>query len=138
MLLNVSLRRYFFQVLEAAIFFIVFTNSSLCQITDSNGRIEYRVNGNQLNIEGVFTNNTSAVTDVSYTLTLDKQSKSGNSSTNQSGEAMVPAQGTKILSKSTVDLSMDAVYKIHLVVQKEKIILADKELELKGSEIQKH
>ena len=50
----------------------------------------------------------------------------------------VSADSKIILSQCAVDYAADAVYKIHLVVQSGQIILADKELELKGSEIQKH
>ncbi len=133
-----NIEKFCGQFIAAAIVFIVFNNSSFCQVSDSDVKIEYRVTGNQLNIEGVYSNNTSAEADISYQLTVNKQNEAGNSSTAQSGQAKIPAGSKKILSQSKVDFSKDAVYKIHLVVQSGKIILADKELELKGSEIQKH
>ncbi len=134
MLLNVE--KYWVYLITAAIIFIVFNTSSFCQSSDVN--IGYRVTGNHLNIEGNYSNNASIEAEISYHLTVDKQSKAGNSSTAQSGRVKVPSGSKKTLSQSKVDFSMDAVYKIHLVVQSGNITLADKELELKGSEIQKH
>ena len=134
MLLNV--KKYWVYLITAAIIFIVFNTSSFSQSSDVN--IGYRVTGNHLNIEGIYSNNTSVEAEISYHLTVDKQSKAGNSSTAQSGQVKVLSGSKKILSQSMVDFSMDAVYKIHLVVHSGNITLADKELELKGSEIQKH
>ena len=134
MLLNV--KKYWVYLITAAIIFIVFNTSSFSQSSDVNNG--YRVTGNHLNIEGIYSNNTSVEAEISYHLTVDKQSKAGNSSTAQSGQVKVLSGSKKTLSQSKVDFSMDAVYKIHLVVQSGNITLADKELELKGSEIQKH
>ncbi len=136
MLLNIG--KFGIQLIAAAAFFIVFNNSSFCQTSEYDVNIEYRVSGNHLNVEGIYSNNTSVEAEVSYHLTVNKQSKSGNSSSAQSGEVKIPAGSKKTLSQSKVDFSTDAVYKIHLVVQSGKNTLADKELELKGSEIQKH
>ncbi len=136
MFLNVKKYRFF--LFTAAIVFIFFNNSSLCKPSEYEVKIEYKVSGKQLTIEGTFINYTMNESDVSYNLRVDKQSKAGNSSTAQSGQIKVPADSEKILSQCVVDFSLDAVYKIHLVVQSGQIILADKELVLKGSEIQKH
>ena len=136
MLLNIG--KSGIQLFAAAAFFIVFNNSSFCQSSEHDVNIEYRVSGNHLNVEGIFSNNTSVEAEVSYHLTVYKQNKAGNSSTAQSGHVKIPAGSKKTLSQSKVDFSKDAVYRIHLVVQSGNITLADKELELKGSEIQKH
>ena len=133
MLLNME--RFGSQIIAAAIVFIVFNNNSFCQPSDAS--IEYRVKGNHLNIAGIYSNNTSVEAEVTYHLTVDKQNNTGNSSTAQSGHVKIPAGSKQTLSQSMVDFSKDAVYRIQLVVQSGNITIADKELELKGSEIQK-
>jgi len=133
-----NVKKYRFLLFTAAIVFIFFNNSSLCKPSEYEVNIEYKVNGKQLTIEGTFINYTMGETDLSYHLSVEKQSEAGNSSTAQSGQMKVPADSKKILSQCVVDYAADAVYKIHLVVQSGQIILANKELDLKGSEIQKH
>ena len=129
------MERFGSQIIAAAIVFIVFNNNSFCQPSDAS--IEYRVKGNHLNIAGIYSNNTSVEAEVTYHLTVDKQNNTGNSSTAQSGHVKIPAGSKQTLSQSMVDFSKDAVYRIQLVVQSGNITIADKELELKGSEIQK-
>ena len=133
MLLNIG--KFGIQLFAAAIVLIVFNNNSFCQPSDAS--IEYRVKGNHLNIAGIYSNNTSVEAEVTYHLTVDKQNNTGNSSTAQSGHVKIPAGSKQTLSQSMVDFSKDAVYRIQLVVQSGNITIADKELELKGSEIQK-
>jgi len=130
-----NMERFGSQIIAAAIVFIVFNNNSFCQPSDAS--IEYRVKGNHLNIAGIYSNNTSVEAEVTYHLTVDKQNNTGNSSTAQSGHVKIPAGSKQTLSQSMVDFSKDAVYRIQLVVQSGNITIADKELELKGSEIQK-
>jgi len=132
-LLNIG--KFGIQLFAAAIVFIVFNNNSFCQPSDAS--IEYRVKGNHLNIAGIYSNNTPVEAEVTYHLTVDKQNNTGNSSTAQSGHVKIPAGSKQTLSQSMVDFSKDAVYRIQLVVQSGNITIADKELELKGSEIQK-
>lgn len=136
MLLNVE--KYWFWVVAAAIVFIFFNDSSLCMPSEYEVNIEYKVSEKQLTIEGTFINFTMGEREVSYHLSVEKQSEAGNSSTAQSGQIKISADSKIILSQCVVDYAADAVYKIHLVVQSGQITLADKELELKGSEIQKH
>ncbi len=61
MLLNIE--KFCGQFIAAALVFIVFNNSSFCQTSESDVNIEYRVTGNHINIEGVYSNNTSAEAD---------------------------------------------------------------------------
>ncbi len=117
---------------------ILLNNNNFSQQSAYDINIEYEVNGQQLSIEGAFINNSEKAADVFYHIAITKKSKSGNSSTNQSGDVKIPVKSKTILSRSMVDLSNDAVYKIHLIVQNGKSVLADRELKLNGSEIQKH
>ncbi len=117
---------------------ILLNNYTFSQKSAYDINIKYEVNGQQLSIEGTIINKSASAADVFYHISITRKSKSGNSSTNQSGDVKIPVKSKTILSRSTIDLSNDAVYNIHLIVQNGKSILADRELKLNGSEIQKH
>lgn len=136
-LLNFSLKILLNGII-LVIFLFILNRNSFCQKPDDGINIEYSVNGDQLIVEGTFINDSPAAAEVFYHLIIDKESKSGNSKTDQSGEVEIPLKSKITLSRSSVDLKADAIYLIHLTVQSGKKILADKELKLNGSEIQKH
>jgi Thin aggregative fimbriae synthesis protein len=137
-LLDFKLVKFLTNGFLLVIFLILSESNSYCQKPGYDINIENSLSGQHLIIEGTFKNNSESIVDASYHLTINKESKSGNSSTNQSGEIKVPVNRKISLSRSSLDLKRDAVYTIHLTVQSGKNILADKELKLNGSEIQKH
>lgn len=120
------------------IFLIMLGNSFNKQDNKYAINIEYEQNGPLLTMKGIFVNNSFYEMKVFYKLAIKKSSKSGSSSSNQSGYAAIPVDSKTILSKSSVDFHKGALYTIHLIVKRNKIILADKEMKLKGSKILEH
>ena len=118
------------------IFLLLFNFTSTGQTSDYDVKIEYKAVDQKLIIEGTFFNESKVEANINYYLTIEKESKSGNSSTNQSGEVKVPSEQKSTLSRSALSLSKDAVYQIHLKVERNGNLISDKELKLMGSEFQ--
>jgi hypothetical protein len=137
-LLNIDYTGIFIRGVLVCLLILLLYKNFVSQQNYYHVNIDYMVSGRLLSLAGTIDNNSSQPADVFYRFSVNKASNSGKASTNQSGQMHLKANSTTILTESSLDLSDDAVYRINLIVEKGNTTVADKVIELKGSEIQKH
>lgn len=138
MLLNIDFTGIFIRGALLCLLILLLYKNSVSQQNDYVVDIKYKVSGSMIALSGTIDNNSSLPADVFYRFSVNKESSSGKSSTNQSGQMHLKANSNTILTESTLDFSDDAVYRVSLIVETGNTTVADKLMELKGSEIQKH
>jgi hypothetical protein len=109
------------------------TNST--SLDDSIAKINLTQKQNKmLEIEGTFYNNSGKKINISYKLSAEKSGKSSSSS-KQSGNFIINSKEEIVLSKITMNLNKNSLYKIKLQIFKNNQIIAEDNATFYGKEI---